>query len=43
MMNWAIGDPERKSMAFVEAKDTRLNEPAEITVKSNTPPKSRRG
>lgn len=37
-MNWAIGDPERKSSAFVDAKDTRLNEPTEITVKSSVPP-----
>ncbi len=39
-MNWAIGDPERKSSSFVDAKDTRLNEPAEITVKSELPPSS---
>lgn len=37
-MNWAIGDPERKSASFIDAKDTRLNEPAEITVKSDVPP-----
>ncbi len=37
-MNWAIGDPERKSASFIDAKDTRLNEPAEITVKSSVPP-----
>jgi hypothetical protein len=37
-MNWAIGDPERKSESFIDAKDTRLNEPAEITVKSKVPP-----
>ncbi len=39
-MNWAIGDPERKSASFIDAKDTRLNEPAEITVKSSVPPNS---
>jgi len=37
-MNWAIGDPERKSSSFIDAKDTRLNEPAEITIKSTVPP-----
>ncbi len=37
-VNWAIGDPERKSLSFVEAKDTRLNEPSLITVKSDIPP-----
>lgn len=37
-VNWAIGDPERKSEAFVDAKDTRINEPALITIKSKVPP-----
>jgi len=37
-MNWAIGDPERKSDSFIDAKDTRLDEPADITVKSSTLP-----
>ncbi len=37
-MNWAIGDPERKSASFIDAKDARLNEPVEITVKSSVPP-----
>jgi len=37
-MNWAIGDPERKSASFIDAKDTRINEPAEITVRSSVPP-----
>jgi len=37
-MNWAIGDPERKSASFIDAKDTRIDEPAEITVKSDVPP-----
>ncbi len=37
-MNWAIGDPERKAAAFIDAKDARLNEPAEIIVKSEIPP-----
>ena len=39
-MNWAIGDPERKSVSFVDARDTRLNEPAEISVKSSVPPEA---
>ena len=37
-MNWAIGDPERKSASFIDVKDTRIDEPAEITVKSDVPP-----
>ncbi|MEM3154334.1 MAG: VWA domain-containing protein [Candidatus Woesearchaeota archaeon] len=37
-MNWAIGDPERKSASFIDAKDTRINEPAEVTIKSSVPP-----
>ena len=37
-MNWAIGDPERKSATFIDVKDTRLGEPAEVTVKSEIPP-----
>lgn len=40
IMNWVIGDPERKSSSFVEAKDTRINEPTEILVKSDVPPSS---
>ncbi len=39
-MNWAIGDPERKADSFIDAKDTRINEPAEITVKSDVPPEA---
>ncbi len=39
-MNWAIGDPERKSASFIDAKDTRLNEPAELTVKADLPPEA---
>ena len=39
-MNWAIGDPERKAASFIDAKDTRINEPAEITVKASVPPKA---
>ncbi len=38
MMNWAIGDPERKSKAFIEAKDTRINDPTEIIVRAETRP-----
>ncbi|HLC33052.1 MAG TPA: vWA domain-containing protein [Candidatus Nanoarchaeia archaeon] len=37
-VNWAIGDPERKSETFVDAKDTRFNEPAIVTIKSKVPP-----
>ncbi len=39
-MNWAIGDPERKSKGFVDAKDTRLRESAEVTIKSELPPEA---
>ena len=38
--NWAIGDPERKSKSYVEVSDTHLNEPAEVFVKSETPPEA---
>ncbi|RMD57744.1 VWA domain-containing protein [Candidatus Woesearchaeota archaeon] len=37
-VNWAIGDPERKSTSFIEAKDTTIGEPAEITIRSQTIP-----
>jgi hypothetical protein len=37
-MNWAIGDPDRKSERFVSVSDTRLNQTAEVTVKSPEPP-----
>ena len=37
-LNWAIGDPERKSLAFIDAKDTRINEPTTITIRSKQPP-----
>ena len=40
MMNWAIGDPDRKSKEFVEVRDARQNEPAEVIVKSKIPPKA---
>lgn len=40
MMNWAIGDPERKSRSFIDARDTRLDSAAEITVRSETPPRA---
>lgn len=38
--NWAIGDPDRKAESFVDAKDTAINEPTEVTVKSSTVPKA---
>jgi len=37
-VNWAIGDPERKSQSFVDAKDTRIHEPTEVTIRSQTIP-----
>ncbi|RJQ22780.1 VWA domain-containing protein [Candidatus Woesearchaeota archaeon] len=39
-MNWAIGDPERKSQSFIDAKDTRLDEPADITIRSTQVPEA---
>ncbi|OYT32661.1 hypothetical protein B6U93_01030, partial [Candidatus Woesearchaeota archaeon ex4484_78] len=41
IVNWAIGDPERKSQAFIDAKDTRLGLPTEITVKSSVQPSAK--
>lgn len=41
IMNWAIGDPDRKSKEYVEAKDTRINELTEVIVKSETQPTSK--
>jgi uncharacterized membrane protein len=40
IFNWAIGDPDRKAQRFIDAKDTVVNEPTEITVKSSTPPEA---
>lgn len=37
-MNWANGDPDRKRPAYVDIKDTRINEAAQITVKTSTQP-----
>lgn len=39
-MNWAIGDPERKAESFIDAKDTTINEPAEITIRSSKVPEA---
>jgi uncharacterized membrane protein len=41
MFNWAIGDPDRKAESYIDAKDTIVNEPAEITIKSPTPPEAK--
>jgi len=41
IMNWLIGDPDRKSKEYVEARDTRINEPTEVTVKSQEQPTSK--
>ncbi|MEM2916162.1 MAG: VWA domain-containing protein [Candidatus Woesearchaeota archaeon] len=41
MFNWAIGDPDRKAESFIDAKDTIVNEPTEITIKSETPPEAK--
>ncbi|MBI4148224.1 VWA domain-containing protein [Candidatus Woesearchaeota archaeon] len=40
MVNWAVGDPDRKSREFIEARDTRINEPTEVIVKSTVAPKA---
>ena len=41
IINWLIGDPDRKSKEYIEAKDTRINEPTEAIVKSETQPTSK--
>lgn len=41
MFNWAIGDPDRKAQSYIDAKDTIVNEPTEITIKSDTPPEAK--
>lgn len=38
--NWAIGDPDRKSQSYIDAHDTIINEPTEVTIKSETPPEA---
>jgi uncharacterized membrane protein len=40
IFNWAIGDPDRKADAFIDARDTTVNEPTEITVKAQSPPEA---
>jgi uncharacterized membrane protein len=40
IFNWAIGDPDRKAEAFIDARDTIVNEPTEITIKSQHPPEA---
>lgn len=37
-LNWLTGDPDRKSQQFIDIEDTRLGEPAKLTVKSPSPP-----
>jgi hypothetical protein len=39
IVNWAIGDPERKNDFFVDIKDARVNKSAEITVRTKRFPK----
>lgn len=43
MTNWAIGEPDRKSKEYIEAHDTRQNEPTEILVKSPKAPPEAEG
>ncbi len=40
MFNWAIGDPDRKAESYIDVRDTIVNEPTEITIKSGTPPEA---
>jgi uncharacterized membrane protein len=40
MFNWAIGDPDRKAESYIDARDTIINEPTEVTIKSETPPEA---
>ena len=37
-INWAVGDLARRSVYFVDAKDTYVDKPIEITVKSQSMP-----
>lgn len=39
-VNWAIGDPERKSQSYIDAKDTRIREPTEIIIRAQTIPEA---
>ncbi|HLC85844.1 MAG TPA: vWA domain-containing protein [Candidatus Nanoarchaeia archaeon] len=39
-INWIIGDPERKNEEFIDIKDSRVEEEAEILVKSKDQPRS---
>ncbi len=39
-ISWAIGDPDRKAKNKVDIADTRVNEPTELLVKSETQPKA---
>ncbi len=39
-INWAIGEPDRKLEEGINVKDTRVGEPAILTVKSKQQPKS---
>lgn len=38
IMNWAIGDPERRLDKFADISDTRVNEETELTVKDRVQP-----
>lgn len=40
MINWAIGDPNRKKDFYVEAQDTTLGKPITVKVKSSEQPQS---
>lgn len=37
-INWAIGEPDRKELAGINIKDTRVGEPTEIIIKSPQQP-----
>lgn len=37
-INWAIGDPERKSASYIDIQDTRIHEHAEILYKTSQQP-----
>lgn len=40
IMNWAIGDPERKEKYFIQIDDTRINKTTDIIVRSEKFPKA---
>ncbi|MBI4450778.1 VWA domain-containing protein [Candidatus Woesearchaeota archaeon] len=40
MVNWAIGEPDRKASGAVSVKDARLGEPATVTIRTDKQPQA---